>query len=120
MDGALFDVSGLVLPIVLGAVAVLALLFAARCYLELHRWARVMQRGGIAIGYKNKVQLEAPLVELAEWIDALKADDAAGRVIYTARGVRVALLRNRKPPGIELAKPGFRARLSRRRQAAAA
>lgn len=88
-------------PLLVGLGAgVLGVLFGLRCYVELRRWARLIQRGGIVIGYKNKAQLEAPLVELAEWITALGRDEAAGRVIYSNRGVRVAILRNRQRPAI--------------------
>lgn len=78
------------------AVAVLALLFAGRCYLELYRWARQCQQARIAIAFKGRVQLQAPLVEWLGWANLLAADEGSrGRVIYRANKVSVAILRPR-------------------------
>lgn len=91
--------TGTELELVLGAaglVVVLALAFAGRCYLELHRWARQCQGARIAIAHKRRVQLDAPLVEWLEWANMLGADEASrGRIIYRNGAVSVAILKPR-------------------------
>lgn len=76
------------------AVGLLGLLFGARCYLELWRWAKHCQRAKIAIAYNRRVQLEAPLTEWLQWANALGKDQKTrGRVVYKAGKVSVAVLR---------------------------
>lgn len=74
------------------AVALVALAFAGKCYRELYKWARQCQNARIAIAFKRKVQLQAPLVEWLLWCNQLDKDkDSHGRVVYRAGGVSVAI-----------------------------
>jgi len=82
----------------LGIIAILAVLFAARCYLELWRWARQCQRAQIAIAYKNKVRLSAPLVEWLLWVNQLNQTESHGRTVYQMGQTRVAILKGKTPP----------------------
>lgn len=73
-------------------VALVAAAFAAKCYLELYRWARQCQNARIAVAYKRKVQLQAPLVEWLLWCNQLDQDkDSAGRVVYRNGAVTIAI-----------------------------
>lgn len=75
-------------------VTCMAILFAARCYRELWRWARQCQNAQIAIAYKRKVKIVAPLVEWLLWCNRLDAErDIGGRTIYSLGGTDVALIR---------------------------
>jgi len=89
-----------VLYVTIGAVvaAVLAIAFAIRCYVELRRWANVCSYGRIAIAYKRKVQLQAPLTEWYLWTRKL-GDSENGRVVYRNGGVTVAIVKQVTPPG---------------------
>lgn len=74
--------------------------FGARCYMELRRWARQCQHARIAIAYKQKVKLQAPLVEWLLWINQLDKDsDSTGRVVYRIGGTSVAITKAVIPPG---------------------
>ncbi len=97
-----------------GAVTVLALLFAFRCWLELRKWARQCQRARIAVAYKQRVTLEAPLVDWLNWANMLGADQASrGRVVFRGGHVSVAILKPR-PPAVTVERPSLRRRLTRR------
>lgn len=81
-------------------IGVIGLAFGGRCYLELYRWARQCQRARIAVAFKRKVQLQAPLVEWLSWSNQLSADESSsGRVVYRNGGVTVAILKPVKPVG---------------------
>lgn len=74
--------------------------FGIRCYIELWRWARQCQHARIAIAFKRKVQLQAPLVEWLAWCNQLDADkDSSGRPVYRNGGVTVAIVKAAIPPG---------------------
>lgn len=54
-----------------------------RLWKELKTWAEWARYGRIALSYKGKVQLQAPLTEFVAWAHALKADEhSKGRVIW--------------------------------------
>jgi hypothetical protein len=73
-------------------VAAVAVLFAGRCYKELHSWARQCQGARIMIAYNNRVKLQAPLTEWLLWTRKLGEDErSTGRVIYRANKVSVAI-----------------------------
>jgi hypothetical protein len=73
-------------------VAAAAILFAARCYVELRSWARQCQGARIIIAYNNRVKLQAPLTEWLLWTRGLGEDErSSGRVIYQANKVRIAI-----------------------------
>lgn len=75
-------------------VAVLAVAYCIRVYYELWKWARICQRSRIAIAFKRKVKLQAPLTEYIEWIKMLDQDkDSGGRTIYSAGGTTVIITR---------------------------
>ena len=79
----------------MGVVTVLAIVFAARCYVELWKWARQCQQAQIAVSYKRKVVLVAPLVEWLLWCNQLRENEANGRVIYRMGQTSVALIKKR-------------------------
>lgn len=81
------------------AVAILCILFTASIYRELYKWSRQCQHAKIAVAYKRKVQIQAPLVEWLTWANQLEGDAASnGRVVYRNREVTVAILRPKLPP----------------------
>lgn len=86
----------LYLTIGFGLFALLCLLYAVHCYRELYSWARQCQSAQIAVSYKQKVKLVAPLVEWLLWTKQLKGSDANGRVIYSMGGTSVALIKKRE------------------------
>jgi hypothetical protein len=88
-----------ILDIVSVVIGILGISFAIRCYLELWRWARQCQHARIAIAFKRRVQLQAPLVEWLQWINMLDNDkDSQGRVVYRNGGVTVAITKAVIPP----------------------
>jgi hypothetical protein len=79
---------------VVSALAALGWLVALRVYVELRRWARQCQKARIAIFYKRKATLNAPLVEWLNWCNSLDADEQTrGRVVYRGSHVSVAILK---------------------------
>lgn len=64
------------------------------CRRELKKWAYQCQNARIAVAYKRKVKLQAPLVEWLTWINMLDKDQASnGRTVYTMGGTTVAIIR---------------------------
>ena len=78
-----------------GAVGIL---FGIRCYVELWRWAKQCQRAQIAVAYKQRVKLSAPLVEWLLWVNQLRDADSNGRVVYRMGGTSVAIVKGATPP----------------------
>lgn len=88
------------LDYILLGVALVSFAFAALVYRELYRWARQCQRARIAIAYKRKVQLQAPLVEWLGWCNLLESDErSSGRVVWRQGHATVAILKPLKSPG---------------------
>lgn len=82
------------LSIILDIAGLIGVLFGARCYLELYRWARQCQGARIVVTAKRKVQLGAPIVQWLEWCNMLEGDEKAnGRVVYRNGAFTVAILR---------------------------
>ena len=77
------------------AITLLSLAFAGKFYLELWRWARMCQSAQIAVAYKRKVKLSAPLVEWLLWCNQVDEGKGNGRVVYNIGGTSVAILRGR-------------------------
>lgn len=78
---------------------VLGWLAAGWFYLHLWRWARQCQHARIAIAYKQKVKLEAPLVEWLAWVKMVDKDKQShGRVVYRLGGTSVAIVGAVVPP----------------------
>lgn len=72
--------------------------FGLFCALRLYQWERQLRGARIAIAYKGKVKLNAPLIEWIGWINALDKDEkSTGRAIYKANATTVAILK-RLPP----------------------
>jgi hypothetical protein len=87
------------LNIALIAVAVLGVLLAGRFYLELRRWARLCQGARIAVAYKRRIKLQAPLTDFLVWAGQLTRDERSnGRVVYLMGGTSVAIMAPIKPP----------------------
>lgn len=78
------------------AITGLSLLFAARCYRELWKWAKMCQRAHIVIATKGRVQIDASLAEWLGWANQLKGSEANGRVVYRNLKVSVAILKQSK------------------------
>lgn len=72
------------------------LAFGALSYSHLRRWVRHARSARIAIAYKRKVVLDAPLTEWIEWSHMLDKDQDRGRVVYRGGHVSVAIARPRK------------------------
>lgn len=86
----------------IGVLGLVGVYFGVASYWHLRRWARQMQGARIAISYKRKVKLQAPLQEWMLWCNQLDKDkQSGGRVVYTLGGTSVAII---KRP--EKAKPG--------------
>jgi hypothetical protein len=102
-------------------VALLAIAFACRCYRELWKWARQCQHARIAISFKRKVVLQAPILEWLLWCNQLDQDtDSHGRVVYRGGQVAVAITKAVIPPGKWSPRSLIRAvRLSRKRTSSA-
>ena len=84
----------IVLCLFLAATTVVSAAFAAKFYHELWKWAKQCQNARIAVAYKNKVKLDAPLIEWLRWCNQLDKDkDANGRTIYALGSTRIAVIR---------------------------
>lgn len=80
-------------------VGILGVAFGLKCYSELRKWARQCQYARIAISYKGKVKLHAPLTEWIAWVNMLDKDkDSHGRVVYRMNGTAVAITKRQIPP----------------------
>lgn len=81
-------------------VGLLGVLFGANSYYQLWRWARDCQHARIAIAFKRKVVLQAPLVEWLLWARKARKDHGSrGRVVYRQAGTSVAVTQAVYPPG---------------------
>ena len=82
-----------VLLIICFVVTLCSLLFGFRCYYELWKWARECQFWRIAVEFKGKTMIDAPLQEWLLWARQANRDkQAGGRIIFHAGGVRVGLV----------------------------
>ena len=84
-------------------IAIASVVFAARCYRELQKWSSECNSAQIAIAYKRKVKIVAPLTEWMLWTRQLSGEEANGRTIYHVGGTSVAIIKKRgrsrnKPP----------------------
>ena len=86
------------IAVALAITTVISTAFAVRFYMELWKWAKQCQRAQIAIAYKRKVKLSAPLVEWLLWCNQLKDKDENGRVVFSLGGTSVAILKGKTPP----------------------
>jgi hypothetical protein len=76
-------------------------IFGIRCYVETRSWARQCNGARIAIAYKRKVKLEAPLTEFILWCRQLDKDKrSTGRTIYTMGSTTVAIIKRPDPPRV--------------------
>lgn len=86
----------LIVTLVLATLLVAAVCLILRLYVELYRWSTILKMGRIAVAYKNKVKLQAPLTELAAWARRLQEDDYAnGQVFYRLGGTTIAIAKPR-------------------------
>ena len=75
----------------LAASALVAWPLAAVTYYVFRRWVRQARSARIAVYYKRRAVLEAPLADWMAWADMLDADtEANGRIVY--RGGHVSLM----------------------------
>jgi hypothetical protein len=104
---------------VVGCIGLFGFAFGLKCYSELRKWARQCQGARIAIAYKRKVKLQAPLIEWLMWVNQLDKDkDSHGRVVYSIGGTSVAITKAvhpkrkrkwaKKPTPAQVHRPGPR------------
>lgn len=63
-------------------------------YSELWKWAKQCQGARIAVAYKRKVVLDAPIKDYLIWTNQLDQDKHSnGRTIYANGGTRIALIK---------------------------
>lgn len=68
--------------------------------LRLRAWERQLAGARIAVAYKQKVRLQAPLVEWLTWANMLAKDEqSTGRVVYRQASTTVAILKPRPRHG---------------------
>jgi hypothetical protein len=77
-----------------GAIGVLGVAFGVTCYYRLWKFARQCQHARIVVAYKQKVKLNAPLLEWLLWVNMLDRDkDAHGRMLYSVGGTSVSIIK---------------------------
>lgn len=80
------------------AITVLAVACAIWFYAELRRWAKFVKYGRIAVAYKRKVVIDAPMQEWVLWMKMLHGDGASnGRVVYQMGNTRIAIVKGVRP-----------------------
>lgn len=88
------------MEIVAFLVGIIGLSFGLFCGARLRRWERQLAGARIAVAYKTRVKLEAPLVEWLTWANMLDKDQQSrGRVVYRMGGTSVAILKPRRGHG---------------------
>jgi hypothetical protein len=81
------------LEIITSAFGTVGLLAALRMFVELRRWANLARNARIAVSFKQRVMLQAPLVEWMTWAGQLADDEKSnGRVVYRNAHFAVAIL----------------------------
>lgn len=89
----------MLLDIISITLGLIGLSFGLLCALRLYRWERQLRGGRIAIAYKGKVKLNAPLIDWFNWINSLDRDrNATGHTIYKLGSTTVAILKRLPPP----------------------
>lgn len=83
----------MVLTIIALTFGVLGVLFGARCYLELYRWASQIKTARIVVARKGRVKMNVPLIDWLMWCNSLTGEEANGRVVYLDSGTRIAILK---------------------------
>ena len=79
--------------------------YGTKFWIELRRWAHLIQYGRLVVAYKGKVKLNAPLQEWALWCKMAEREDKVnGRVIYHLGATRIAVLRKSFVPQTRLQK----------------
>lgn len=74
--------------------------FGVVCGYRLWRWERQLAGARIAIAYKQKVRMQAPLFEWLQWANLLGKDEqSTGRVVYRMGATSVAILKPRPNHG---------------------
>lgn len=74
-------------------VAAVGVFYGLAARRELKKWARLCKTATIAVAYKRKVKLQAPLTEWLQWTRMLDEDQASsGRTVYHMGGTTVAIL----------------------------
>lgn len=76
------------------AVGITGLTFGILCGLKLRKWERQLTGARVAIAFKGKTQMSAPLIDWLGWANLLHKDkDSAGRAIYKMGGTTVAIVK---------------------------
>lgn len=72
--------------------------FGTICAIRLLQWERQLRGARIAIAYKGRVKLQAPLIDWLKWANSLDNDKTTtGRPIYKANATTVVILKRRPP-----------------------
>jgi hypothetical protein len=78
----------------------LGILFGAFFALRLYRWEQQLAGARIAVAYKQKVRLQAPLIEWLGWANMLAKDEqSSGRVVYRQASTTVAIIKPNRQHG---------------------
>lgn len=82
------------LTLIFAIAAFVAVAFAIKFYFELWKWAKQCQNARIAIAYKGRVKINAPILEWLLWTNLMDRDkDAKGRQMYGMGGTNIALIK---------------------------
>lgn len=98
------------IEIALAVVTVIAVAVATYAWWHARKWALLISYGRIAVEFKGKVKMDAPLREWALWCNQTKKDKSQpaalrGHVIYAMGGTRIALFGGVKHPKVKKVKP---------------
>lgn len=84
------------MEVILALLAVAGWFAAIYLGVRLYRWERQLAGARVAVAYKQKVKMDAPLVDWLKWANMLRRDEQArGRVVYRMGGTSVAILKPR-------------------------
>lgn len=93
----------MVIVVVLSVVVALAgVAVATYAWWQARKWTILIAYSRVAIEYKGKVKIDAPLREWALWCkQAGKDKQTRGHVMYAMGGTRIALFPGKKPPKVK-------------------
>lgn len=82
------------ISVIIGAAGLAGIAFGVFCGVRLARWERQLAGARIAVAYKQKIRLQAPLIEWLKWCEMLDRDQqSTGRVVYRQANTSVAILK---------------------------
>lgn len=79
-------------------IGVVGVSFGLACGYRLFQWERQLRGARIAIAYKGRVKMDAPLIDWFKWCNSLDRDKrTSGHTIYKMNATTVAILKRRPP-----------------------